>query len=473
MHHHKGHEFNRFCRSVSLHVATCLPIAITFSSSITIILTYVTLGFWLFGGHWKERIAMVRSSVILWLLVPLILWTAIGIFRYDTSFAWSIRYWFGHYPYLMIVVLAMIFARKRDRYAVLSCMNFGILLCCIWGVVHAFCHWNLSYEEYDEVRKGSIYLYRNTICFGVALALWGGLWICFPYTSRHLRWVRRILPQSLLDGMERASRTNLLDLAKVFVPLVSSDLRKRPLTLFLAVLRWAIVVFVMVYIFLDNPSRTAQLIILLGYAALLWSWNWKGGIIATLCIFLPFTVVLAWNSETFKQKAAKTVNDIKQAVQVVEGDLDGKTFSAKNRDRLGIWAALYHDALQRPLTGYGMERAVKIVYTKTGKNDPHNEFLSIQLQHGAVGLVCFTVWMASLLIAPFWLKNPWRGFGLFLGILVLIDCIPNNAFSYHRETYLLCISIALLATQVKKNSGVGSLNTEGKEKEKPPVLSDS
>lgn len=436
-----------FFQTAAGRSALVLPIVVTFSGSATIFVTYLTAAFWLLGGHWKQRLATVRSSAILWTALPLILWTGIGIFRFEDSLAWSIRYWFGHYPYIMILVLATLLTRKKDQYAMLSSMNLAILLCCVWAVGFYLYHSDLGEMEFLRLRKQSIYLYRNTICFGVALALWGGLWACFPYTSRKIPWIRRRLPRPILDGMEKASRTSLFALMKTVVPFTTSDLRRRPWALFFSFLRWSIIVSIMVYLFMLNPSRTAQAIILPGYAAILLCWNWKKGFVAILCLLLPLAIGLGLNSENFKTKADRTVHDIREALSILDGDLTPEAFSKKNRDRLGIWASLYQDVRERPVIGYGMEKAVEIVKARSKYNDPHNEFVFMQIQNGAIGLACFTLWLFSIFIVSFYRNNPWRAFGVFLFILLLVDCTVNTAFSYHRETYLLCLSVALLAVQ--------------------------
>ncbi len=421
----------------------CLPIAITFSVTGTIALTYSMFVFWLLGGEWKERIAFICHSVLLWLVLPLILWSGMNIVRYETSLVESIRYWFGHYPYIMIVALAAILAKKKHQYTIMSSMNLGILLCFLWGMAY---RWNIIPHEISGERVKPIILYRNTISFGVALSFWAGLWVCFPYTSRHISWIRHRLPDVLLRAMEQASQFSLLDFFRVRF----SDFRSQPLTLLLALLRWSIVVGLMAFLFLGNPSRTAQLIIFCGYAVLLLTWNWKKGTLAILFVLLPFTLFLMSHSEVAKSKAHRTITHIRQVIEMLKNHSDYTQYIQKNRDRLGIWLAVADQALEKPVMGHGMEKGYLLVekQTRRGKsklNDPHNEFLLIFIQQGGVGLACFTVWMVTLFIVPFWYNKPWRNFGIFLAALVWIGCIPNTLFSYHRETYLICIAIAIMA----------------------------
>lgn len=444
-------SFAGFCETAARRIAFFLPIAITFSSSVTIVLTYIMGLLWLFGGRWKERFHVISSSGILLAAIPLILWTGIGIIRYEDSLFGSFRYWLGHYPYLFILVLATLLIQKKNQYAILSSINLAIVLCCLWGIGFASYYSDLNQYDFTLKRIRSIYLYRNTICFGVALALWGGIWACLPYSSRYVPWLRKRMPRFLINGMVQASRTSLLDLILAFVPNVPSVLRRYPLALLLALLRWGIVVGVFFFLFVVNPSRTAQLAVLLGYGTLLLAWNRKKGILVALCVLFPFAALLGHYSKTFETKSEMTFADLRSIVKVMRGKESLETFIKHNRDRIGIQASLIPDIRNRPLCGHGMEKAAKIVKSRTPFIDPHCEFVYMQLQHGMIGLSCFLLWILSLFVAPLYRSSSiWKPFGLFLAVLIVVDCFFNNALSYHCETYLLCLSVALVAIQPKR-----------------------
>lgn len=327
----------------------------------------------------------------------------------------------------------------------LSSMNLAIFLCCLWGIAFTWYYSDLAIGDFWAKRVRTIYLYRNTICFGISLVLWGGLWACFPYTSRHISWLRKIMPRFLLNDMIRASQASLLDFAMVFVPNAPSSLRQYPVALFLSLIRWGIVIGVMFFVFIVNPSRTAQLAIIFGYGTILMAWNLKKGILVTFCILFPFAALLGYSSETFETKSKMTFYDLISFQKAVQSQEELDNFIKDNQDRLSITASLFPDLREKPLLGHGMEKAVKIVNDRTAYNDPHCEFVYIQLQHGAIGLTCFLLWILSLFVVPFRYPLVWKQFGLFMAVLIGMDCVFNNAMSYHRETYLLCISVALIA----------------------------
>ncbi len=288
------HHWKKFCSSIAFFAALSIPVASMFSRQSALVCGYVMLLFWFvglfFGGQGKKRLALVRSTPLLWLLLPLIFWSLLSIFRHETSLAYSIRYWFGHYPHIIILVLATLFTKRRDRFFLLSLINGCVVLDCMWNVGDSL--YSLQLGKPVEINP----LVQNTISYGITLTLLGGFWVCFPYTSRHLPSVRKMLPPSLLNAMKQAGQIDLLDL--LFASF--SDVRNRPLGFALAAFRWGMVIGIMAFLFLVNPSRTAQITVLVGYSTLLLTWHWKKGILAILFALLPFAAVLAWHSETLK-----------------------------------------------------------------------------------------------------------------------------------------------------------------------------
>lgn len=441
-----------FFNTAAIRLGFVLPIAVTFSSSATIITSYLMLVFWLLGGHWKERISVVRSSAVLLASIPLILWTALGILR-DGNLE-SVRYWFGHYPYIFILVLATLFRKKEDRYFLFSSMNLAIILCFFWAAGFSWYYSDLDLEAFNTTREHTIYLYRNTICFGMAVALWGGMWACLPYTSRHVPGIRRFLPQSWLDGMEIASRTSIYELFLTLVPGRESELRRRSAAFVFTLLRWGIVLFAFYYVVFINPSRTVQLAILAGYFLLLLKWSPRWGIWG--CVLLGLIVLLAASpaGDVFRSELSRRLAPSKSQFnkaelgrvrQVLAGKMTLEEFAKIDYARPGTYLLLWPHIVEKPMFGFGMKGGRELLEEQTKYVDPHCEFLYIMIQHGLVGLIFFLFWALSLFLPSRLGDTAWFRFALYTALLVWIDCLFNNAMSYHRETFLLCISIALVA----------------------------
>lgn len=441
-----------FFNKAALRLGLALPIAVTFSSSATIFTTYLMFVFWLLGGRWKERFRVVRSSAILWALIPLILWTAAGILRDGNPEA--IKYWFGHYPYIFILVLATLFRKKEDRSFLFSGMNLAIILCFLWAAAFGWYYSELDLEVFREKREHTIYLYRNTICFGMAIALWGGMWACLPYTSRHVPGIRRWLPRHWLDGMEIAARTPIYELFLAFFPERNSELRRHPTAIVFTLLRWGVVLFAFYAVVFINPSRTAQLAILAGYFLLLLKWSPRWGILG--CALLGLVVLLAATpaGDVFRSELSRRLTANKSRFdkvemgrirQVLAGKMSLEEFSQTEYTRPGTYLLLAPHVVEKPMFGYGMKKGRELVEEHTKYVDPHCEFLYIMIQQGIVGLIFFLFWMLSLFLPSRLDNTPWSRFALYVALLVWIDCLFNNAMSYHRETFLLCISIALVA----------------------------
>jgi hypothetical protein len=433
-----------FFQTAALRLLIILPFAVAVSNTVVDVVILLILLCWFLSGHWKERIAAVKTSPILWASLPLILWSFLGIFRSEGSLFDSLRYWNGHYPYFYIIVFATLLSKKENCYAILSSVNLAILL--TWTCAfYLFCS-GFFPEAFHVTRCKSVYLYRNTICFGAALVIWAGLWTCIPYTSRSILFVRKHLPPFMLDAMETAGKTSFYEFLTALRPGISSDKRFHLTSLSLMILRWGIVVFVLYYLFFANPSRTAQIAFLSAFSVLLLVWNRRYGFFCVL-IFLTCSVVLSCVfSNNFQQKLSVFHQEIIQTNRYIKGESSQHDF--KNSGyymRAGTYLSLIPDIVRKPFIGYGMKAGRELVKTRTGYVDPHCEFLYIIIQQGLIGLVFFLLWWAALFYQVFKSHNHWNQIGVFLLPLLLIDCFFNCALSYHRETFIFIVLLSILA----------------------------
>lgn len=439
-------NFSGFCLTAAKRIVCTLPLCVAFSNSLTVACLYTAVGFWLFAGQWKRSYSVLCSSGLLLASVPLIIWTFVFGVRFDGTFFESLGYWFGHFPYLFIILFATLAVKRPDRGAMLSSVNLGITVCCVWAMFFFLSHLDYTPEEILKQRLKSIHLFRNTICFGMALVIWAGLWAFFPFSSRRIPRIRRILPKSILFGMSIAARSTPIDFVKFFVTGKPGPFRQSGWAWQLTLLRWSIVVGVPVYLVLDGSSRTALIAILSGYGAVLLAQNWKRGLPFVLISVLFVCAVVPFSNKLHK-KIDDTFGDAREFYDAYSTKQGLERLAENNpHSRVGILAALIPFAMERPMFGYGIAAATTIVKRNTSYNDPHNEFFYFQLYYGAAGLALFLIWMSALFIHPSRLQASWRPLGLFIAVIVFVGCLFNNILSYHRETLLLCMIIACIAT---------------------------
>ncbi|MDR1140238.1 MAG: O-antigen ligase family protein [Planctomycetaceae bacterium] len=436
-------HWQNFFHRAAIRLAVGYPIVAAVSISAADVFALLILIFWLLSGHWRERFDFVKTNPLILFSLPLIIWTFSGVFR-DWAitgdykvFLESTRYWWGHYPLFFSLILATLFFKKETQNTVCSSINLAIML--LWILVLLF-GFDLLPEPYRLVKLSSLNLYRNTICFGMGLVLWAGLWICVPFTSKNIPLVRRFLPLALLLGMKEATRTSLIDLL-----LFPYRKRRYVLTIYLLLLRWGIVCFICYYLFWINPSRTAQMSFLATISVLLLNWNWKkGGLLAV--IFCTVIITLAQqHSPIFERKAVRTINDVKTFV----ADILHNTDTLQSHDRLMIWKEMFPSICKKPVFGYGMELGRKEVLIQTLKTpkqlvDPHNEFVNITLEFGLVGLTVFLLWLLFFFNHFRNGSSAWEHLGLLIATAIIIDCLYNCALSYNRESHLFSVLIGIL-----------------------------
>ncbi len=125
------------------------------------------------------------------------------------------------------------------------------------------------------------------------------------------------------------------------------------------------------------------------------------------------------------------LNDQGTVTEVLQGKIWGS-------GRFKVWPQIYEQASQRPVLGWGVGETTKFVPTVwEGMRQPHNDYLRIFFEQGAVGLTMFLVTMTAQLVALFRrLRRTHgvlrRGFTVaFLGLCAfLIISVTENALVY-------------------------------------------
>jgi len=437
----ESHTFCGFFRTAALRYCIAMPLLMVWSHTLFSIGPYVVTSLWFLGVGWLSLRKTICSSWILLALLPLIIWTFAGLFSDATTFKVIHRY-FSLYPYCFIFVFASLLKNKESRSAVISSISLALLITFCWGISLHIHYFIAGKGSFPSLRIETIlYLFRHSIGCSMAFVLWGGLWCCFPYSSRHIGWCRRILPKKLLDAMAAAADTSIWELSKIAILGIE---RRFTLVVFLSILRWFVIFGILVYLYGLGYSRTAQVAIFVGYSALLLRWNWKWGPMIVLFVFLPFCLLVNNLSNTFDKKTTRTYNDVVTFWNALGDKQKLQEFAKKNKDRLGTWSSVYPDMFEKPLTGLGIDTSGILTLKRTDQKIfmTHSEFVFLVLERGFIALGCFLLWWFVLLGTSLRDKTAFGSFGLFFALLIMVNCLFNNAFQDQAvDMYLLLIAV--------------------------------
>jgi O-antigen ligase len=299
------------------------------------------------------------------------------------------------------------------------------------------------------LRQKSIYFFKNNIGTGITLVLWAGLWICYPFSSRRIPWVRSLLLPSTIVALSVASR---LDPCTICIGVFKRRISWQ--ALFFSLIRWGIVLGIMFYLFWLNPSRTAQLAFVCGMACLFLLWNFRKGVCA-IALLGVIIIPLAYSTSPFV--ANKFERGYKDFNLFIESVMTGKsTELVENKEyrrvadgRLLLYQGLWEKALEKPFLGHGMgmmESVCLSVGTKTIKN-PHNEYLGVAIQSGLVGLFLYCSLLVLIFRSSFQQSSPWKELGIFIIIVLVIDGCFNCALSYSSASRFYGILLAVVLSQ--------------------------
>lgn len=418
-------------------LALIYPFCVVASNSLTDAWDLVLIVFWLLGGHWKERFRIIRSSPILITSVVLTLISFVGVFQYETSFFQSLKYWRGHHPIPILIILATLLDTKTKRSQMLGSLGLALFSGLAYSI--AIKHGAHPLGFLDSVKPAHIA--KNTIWFGMAFVTLAGLWICVPFASRRNPVIRPRLTPTLRRAMQNAASLSIpRQFASFFWPP-----RYSFATHLLCFFRWGIVLFSLSYLALVNPSRTAIIAILLGFTTTILLWNWQRGIIVAFFLIVA-TLCFSYSiSPTLQGKIRSTATEVDWFQENVLDEEFGESDIVGGR--LFLYWKTARVMWRHPL-GIGMEKTRRkcMEFTKGQLDNIHNEFIAIGTQSGFHGLLCFLLWFFFLFRQSFRLPNPWKSLGLYTAVTLFIACIFNGALSQDMEGHLYCILIALVAS---------------------------
>lgn len=422
-----------FFQTMLFRLALLYPFCAVASNSLTDVWDLLLIVFWILGGHWKERFRILKSSPILVVSLVLMFLSFVSVFQYESTFFQSLKYWRGHHPIPIIIVLSTVLTTQSRRVAMIGSLGLALLLGLSYSVAVRHGYFGDCFGPLKVAHVA-----KNTIWFGMSFVILAGLWICCPYVSRMNPMLRRCLGGRVRSSMRSAAK---LSPARQ----LWSFFRHPFFVHLLCCVRWAVVLACLLYISLYNPSRTAIVAILCGISLMLLLWNWKAGIVCALCLFVPLLCYSHSHSSTFRAKAGDTVQELawfKENV-TVEG-FEGKGYIDS---RLGLYWNILKSTWKHPL-GIGMERTrLKCLkYTNGRLDNVHNEFLSTTLHAGYQGGICFLLLFFYLFRQSCRMPPPWKRLGLYVAVTLFIDCMFNGALSQDMEGHFYCILIAVLAS---------------------------
>jgi hypothetical protein len=297
-----------------------------------------------------------------------------------------------------------------------------------------------------RIRQRTFYLFKNYIGTGVTLVLWAGLWICCPFGSREIPWIRSHLPATVLEALSAASRLCPWDI-------VCEVLHRRLpwQTLFFSTVRWGVVFSVAVYLFYLNPSRTAQLAFCLSLGTLLLAWNIRRGLLYFLLFIVVFVPLACSTSPFFSGRVNRGIQDMQMFGDAICSDdvhslISDPAYLRIADGRLMLYYGLTQKIKEKPFFGYGMGETEKVCMDSNPKRirNPHNEYLCIGIQSGLIGLSLFLLWLGTVFCLSFGRPTPWRNLGLFLVTALVVDSLFNCSLSYSSASRFYGILFAAL-----------------------------
>lgn len=319
--------------------------------------TLVFLLAWTLAGRYAERWAVVRRHAVGWMSLVLLGWMALAIAWSPADLRFALDHWW-HYRELLLLPLMLSVVGKDVQTAEL--WQPRVFKAFMWG-------------------------------FGIDLAV------------SFLRW-RGLLPE--LEGGRFAGfggHTGF-SLMLAFVAYVCLQRFQDQ-----AASRWAWALLGLVCVgnlFLINTGRTGQVAFLALVPLVLYGWSgWRGVLVSVLAVPL-LAVGLYFAAPTVHQRIDQSVADVKA--------FNAGTVDSNDAWRIDFWVHALGFIRESPVWGVGTggyaarykEVAVREGLTGNRVSDnPHNEYLLIASQQGAIGLALFLAlwgvqWRGAARLSP-------------------------------------------------------------------------
>lgn len=292
-----------FFRIVTFRLTLLYPFCVVFSNSATDILDLLLLVCWLLGGRWRERLQWIGRRPVLVVAAALVAVSFVGVLNYETDFFRSLKYWKGHQPLLMLIVLSTVLTTPGRRALMLSSLSTALLL----GLSYSFVVRHAIPSEWG-IRLKPAHIAKNTIWFGMAFTLLAGLWMFVPFSFRKIPRIRRLLSCRARRALRRAATLSWGHLVKTAV----LGPREAPSVYLLSAFRLGILLCCFAAVFWYIPSRTAYVALPVGMFAALMLNDRKGRLIAVVVVLVVLVLGVQTTSPVFQWKLERSDREIER-----------------------------------------------------------------------------------------------------------------------------------------------------------------
>jgi O-antigen ligase len=229
-------------------------------------------------------------------------------------------------------------------------------------------------------------------------------------------------------------------------------------------LRWGVIGTIIYFVFVINPSRTAQLALIAVIVSGLLMWNWRSGFFIAV-IVITCIIAVAMSNKTFVKKWQATYRGINDVVTK-----DADEIGRAHKDRHWILVKLIPEIKKKPLAGYGLDVEDKIVRrflpynSSDGFAHTHCEFTQITIQFGLVGLGIFILFLLSTFLYSEVAVLPINRFIFCVMLVVIIDMFFNVPLYFCRQKFVTLFTIAIAVSEISYYIQIRKIRNQRKEK---------
>jgi len=373
----------------------------------------------LLGGKFAYRYQLLKENPLTIPTLLVILIFIIGIFYGDVSMRMRAIN-LGHYTKLFyILFLLHLFCDKKWRHVAENFLLWGVGLSIAGTLLYHFNCINLDGNLFFDIK---LFNYRGNNV---------------PYDTSSL------FVNSLIIGPS-AVFCCVLALIRLF---------KQNSTKLIKGINLLLLFYFVGYLFFINTERTSLLMliaVLLFWATKKSSWR---GLLITGCILL----VVGWSayhySSDFRQKLGAI--NTRMTIAPDNNTKESNNFASDNL-RLHFLKYSFVAIEKHPIIGYGTG-SFSYAYSLAGGQlingsyaEAHNEYVSILVQLGIIGLLIFLYWLASLLYTAFKLTEPNKSYAQLLVISLLIFCLLGEGINWKTGLFFVAMVTIYFANAKKK-----------------------
>lgn len=393
---------------------------LTFSPRVTYRLFIVACVLSLLGGKFVYRYQLLKENPITIPTLLVILIFIIGIFYGDISMSTHLDGLGAYTKLLSILLILHLFCDKKWRNVAENFLLWGVGLSIAGTLFYHFICINLAGNLFFDIKLFNYW--RNNA----------------PYDASS------VFINPLLIGPS-AVFCCVLALMRLF---------KQNSTKLIKGINLLLLFYFVGYLFFINTLRTNLLMliaVLLFWATKKSSWR---GLLITGCILL----VVGWSAYHYSENFRHRIDAINTRLTIAPDNYTKvKERVASDNSRLSFLKYSFVAIEKHPIIGYGTG-SFSYAYGLTGGQgingsylgEAHNEYVSILVQLGIIGLLIFLYWLASLLYAAFKLPEPNKSYAQLLVISLLIFSSFNEGINLQTGLFYIAMITIYFADAKKK-----------------------